>query len=588
MNKDVIYIEPEDDITDIITKIENSKEKIIALVPPKKAGVFRSVVNIKLIAKSGVNVDKKIVLVTTDPAIIKLAATTKLPVTKNLQSAPAVPKIDDAAEAETSSADEVVESAVSESEEQEVEDIEDEAKPEESDKEEEKDDEKNETEETEEENKEDEGEKDEDKKDKGDKKSGKKEKPIKSKNPFINWVKNHKILLIILPILLVIIVLASVWAFVIAPAASVTVSIRTTTTNFSENATFVTDLSKENVSEGKFYLDERKTETKTEASFEATGTKNVGDKATGELIVYRYFGEKGSVAVNAGSIFVYGNLEYAADKDATLSWSGDQKDCDNNKSDDDPVLKDGVAHCLITGKVGITAVEPGTQYNLNDPSSGWSSTVRVSARNDAPITGGTSRTITVVQQSDIDTALAKIVDDNAASQEARKAKLLATIEEGSFIIETSYKQSMSEPVSTPALGEEVKSGEKATLSVVTTDSIYMVDKTKVEEFITEKAKLADNYKIYKMNDPFIENFISLGEEGYIGKIKTSVVSGPKVTENGIIDTIKGKGLGQARADLLDSFSGIDSNNTRIDVSYPWVFSVPNDPTRITVTINVEE
>ena len=28
MNKDVIYIEAEDDITDIITKIENSKEKI--------------------------------------------------------------------------------------------------------------------------------------------------------------------------------------------------------------------------------------------------------------------------------------------------------------------------------------------------------------------------------------------------------------------------------------------------------------------------------------------------------------------------------------------------------------------------------
>ena len=37
MNKDVIYIEPEDDITDIITKIEGSKEKIVALVPPKKA-----------------------------------------------------------------------------------------------------------------------------------------------------------------------------------------------------------------------------------------------------------------------------------------------------------------------------------------------------------------------------------------------------------------------------------------------------------------------------------------------------------------------------------------------------------------------
>ena len=92
MNKDVIYIEPEDDITDIITKIENSKEKIVALVPPKKAGVFRSVVNIKLITKASTAAEKTVVLVTTDPSIVKLAAATKLPVTKNLQTAPVIPK----------------------------------------------------------------------------------------------------------------------------------------------------------------------------------------------------------------------------------------------------------------------------------------------------------------------------------------------------------------------------------------------------------------------------------------------------------------------------------------------------------------
>ena len=94
MNKDVIYIEPEDDITDIITKIENSKEKIVALVPPKKAGVFRSVVNIKLVSKVGTTAEKTIVLVTTDPSIVKLAAATRIPVTKNLQTPPAIPTAD--------------------------------------------------------------------------------------------------------------------------------------------------------------------------------------------------------------------------------------------------------------------------------------------------------------------------------------------------------------------------------------------------------------------------------------------------------------------------------------------------------------
>ena len=101
MNKDVIYIEPEDDITDIISKIETSKSKIVALVPPKKAGVFRSVVNIKLLAKSAASASKTVVLVTTDPSITKLAASIKIPVTKNLQTAPSIPKIEEAPESTT-------------------------------------------------------------------------------------------------------------------------------------------------------------------------------------------------------------------------------------------------------------------------------------------------------------------------------------------------------------------------------------------------------------------------------------------------------------------------------------------------------
>ncbi len=95
MNKDVIYIEPEEDITDIIGKIKGAKEKIVAIVPPKKAGVFKSIVNIKLIAKTAANLEKSVVLVTTDSSIIKLAAATKMPVTKDLKSAPKIPEPDD-------------------------------------------------------------------------------------------------------------------------------------------------------------------------------------------------------------------------------------------------------------------------------------------------------------------------------------------------------------------------------------------------------------------------------------------------------------------------------------------------------------
>lgn len=568
MNKDVIYIEPEDDITDIITKIENSKEKILALVPPKKAGVFRSIVNIKLIAKAGVNAGKTIVLVTTDQSIIKLAAATRLPVTKDLQSAPAIPKVDESIKAETTSVDEVLAADGGQTEESVAEDLESEkeAKPEKVVVKDSK-----ESEDTTKVDKDDKNDKDDKKSDKDKKKS--KMSPKKRKIIIGSAIGGGLLFILIL-----------VWAFKIAPAATVTVAIRTTTTNFSENATFTTKMSEENASQGKFYLEEKKIETKVEASFEATGSKNVGEKAKGELIVYQYFKERGNIAIEKGASFTNSELTFVADDDTTLSWDGKDFDKCLNKGDQSSLFYYG---CRVFAKIAVTAAEPGTQYNLAPVETGWSTTANVYVYNESAMAGGTTKSITVVTQADIDEALAKIVEGNTTAQASRKTKLLSTIEDGTFIIDSSYKQTTSDPKSTPAVGEEVKPNEKATLAVTVTDSVYTVDKTKVEEFIAEKAKLAENYKIYEMNDPFIENFTEV-DDIYVGKIKTSYVSGPKVTENDIIETIRGKGLGEARADLLNKFSGIDSNKTKIEVSYPWVFSVPSEATKITVRIEVEE
>ena len=91
MNKDVIYIEPEDDITDVISRIKSSSQKIIALVPPKKVGIMRSAVNIKLIAKTAKSLDKAAVIITTDPSLVKLSALSGLPVAKTLSSRPMLP-----------------------------------------------------------------------------------------------------------------------------------------------------------------------------------------------------------------------------------------------------------------------------------------------------------------------------------------------------------------------------------------------------------------------------------------------------------------------------------------------------------------
>ena len=91
MNKDIYYIEPEDDITDIINHLKGSKQKVVALVPPKKLSVLRSAINLKLIAKTAKNLDKAVVIITLDPVLMKLSAASGLPFSKNLQSRPVLP-----------------------------------------------------------------------------------------------------------------------------------------------------------------------------------------------------------------------------------------------------------------------------------------------------------------------------------------------------------------------------------------------------------------------------------------------------------------------------------------------------------------
>ena len=244
MNKDVIYIEPENDITDIITKIENSPEKIVVLVPPKKAGIFRSVVNIKLIAKAGAAAEKTVVLVTVDPSIVKLAAASRIPVTKDLKTPPAIPELDDGieemAETEVVEEDEIEEEEVPEEPQDEV--VEN---PVENSEEDEDAVQKS----------------DEDDAEKPEKPDKKAKKAKKSSGSFFakfkDWVKNHKIIVIIGAIVALGLIAFLVWAFVFAPAVTVNVGIQTESKSFAENVTFTTNAADENAKEGKFYPREK-------------------------------------------------------------------------------------------------------------------------------------------------------------------------------------------------------------------------------------------------------------------------------------------------------------------------------------------
>lgn len=568
MNKDTVYIEPEDDITDIIAKIEKSKEKIVALVPPKKAGVFRSVVNMKLIAKAGKTSGKTVVLVTVDPSITKLAAASKLPVTKNLQTAPTIPTVDD--DIEESSTESVDENGKSEES----------SAPETPEDEENADKDEEETEDNEEKAPSEEDDEDEEVEEE---KPKSKKKSSKSKHRLIEWIKSHKKLSILIAVLCVALIGFIIWALFIAPAVDVFVSIKTDSNNFSEGVTFVKELSKENAAEGKLYLEERKIETSQEVNFEATGQKNRGEKATGTIRVSHSFFGAGSVSINRGTTFTINGLNYQAADDYVLGWSGLATSLQGIKDSVKDCVNDALAeeYCTIVKNIEVVASEGGTKYNIPASDSGWTSVAQVNVGSLTPMSGGTDDIITVVQQIDVEKARNELKEANA---DENKEKLYESIPEDSIILESTFKQETSAATSTPAVDEEVKEGTKPTLKTTTTTSVYIIDRTKLEEFIRTKVNLPEDKKIYEIRDAYIDGLRESGGN-FIGKIKALYYTGPRLTESELVEKIKGKGLGDARREISD-IDGVAE--VKMNPSYPWVFVVPTDSNRITVSFEIKD
>lgn len=91
MEKDTVYIDVDDEITSVIDKVISSKAKTVALVLPKRASVFQSVVNMKLLKRKTEQNNKKVILVTTESSLLPLAGATGLLVSKTLASTPEIP-----------------------------------------------------------------------------------------------------------------------------------------------------------------------------------------------------------------------------------------------------------------------------------------------------------------------------------------------------------------------------------------------------------------------------------------------------------------------------------------------------------------
>ncbi|MBR3377721.1 hypothetical protein IKG50_00095 [Candidatus Saccharibacteria bacterium] len=565
MNKDVIYIEPEQDITDILANIKASKHKIIALVPPKKAGVLRSAVNFKLIAKTAKQNEKTVVLITTDESLRRLANSVAMPTAKSLQSKPQLPDDEDATEFGDDDTIEEPEEPkpkkvpvaqnvkVTPKKPAEDDVIEGEPEPEEEEK-----------------------------------PKTKNEKNLaKMKGAKIPNIKKYRKFIIIGAVALVVIIVFSLWANLIAPYAKISVKVHTTSQNFTEKVSFVDDESKADPKAGIFFIEKKAVTKKAEGDFQATGQVDKGTKATGNVTVTVPKGthiskEQSSLSIPKGTTFTIGGKEFISTSGSSVPVNSDA--CDPTRIFEGCVTQKDVS----SGNIPVVAKENGDAYNVPAASSGISSSVSVPSDykvSSTAMAGGTSKMVKVVSKEDVEGASSGLT---AASESEARDELTHQFGDD-YILLGNMEQSDPKITTSPALNEEV--GDNITPKIVkeVTFTQAAVSREQVKTYITEvvtKNLGDDTQEVYDtgVDKAFFESFQNSKEENS-AKLKATTKTGPRVTDEMIREKALGKKTGEVQS-LLKSIKGVSS--VKINTSYFFVTTVPDDTNKVEINIENEE
>lgn len=553
MNKDVIYIDVDDDVTAIIGKIKKAKEKVVALVPPKRAGALQSTVNLRLIDRM-VKADKKhLVLITNNQALIALAANASIPVAKNLQSKPELAEIPalavddgddiidgselpvgdhaktvkvsdntrektgvrsdviddmdiDGEEVATSAASIGVAGAVSKTVAQ-----------------------------------------------------------ARSKVKIPNFDKFRKRLFLGIGggVLLVALL---IWMFVFAPAATVVVTAKTSPAPVSATVklggTAATDFKTGVVK--SVSQQEKKDES---VEFEATGQEDVGNKATGTIKVSKL--SQSDQAVPAGSRFTTtSGLVFVTQTAITVPASV-------------PCFP---SFCAQSVDVAVTADKPGTDYNgISGSSTGPSGTTGTF---NSPTSGGTTKIAKVVSADDIERAKGQLI---GKSTDEEKKALTKKFTNGEKVIDSSFTVERAEAVSTPSVNAEAANG-KAKLTIATTYTLYAVPKADLESFLSSSVKTQlDNENSQRVYNTGIDK-ANLSNFKKDGDTLTATVTatgqiGPKIDEAAIKELVKGEIYGEVQS-TLEAIDGVQEVDVKF--SYFWVRTVPNDTNKIHIEFKLED
>lgn len=536
MQKDVIYIDVEDDITAIIGKVKSSDKAIVALVPPKRIGVLQSAVNLQLLARVATQNDKRLVVITGNSALAGLAASAKIPVAKNLQSKPElaqIPALDidngeevidgselpvgehakqaPAALVAASAADGPMTSKIKP------------ATP---------------------------------------PVAGSTANPKVKKGSKVPNFDTFRKKLILIGLAVLLLVGFLIWALFFAPRATVVLSARTTDAAINQPVT----LSASAETSIDDNIIRAKTEQYTEdvsVDFSASGKKDVGEKATGTVdFSSSSIGDLGRQIPAGTELTSSSGKVYLTDSTVTMERNGVRAEATS----------------------GVTAKQAGTSYNgATGSASGAPGSIDASF-SDATA-GGTDKTATVFTSDDINRAKAAAEDD--IDEAAAKAALEGKFGQDYIVIADSLQTGKSALTTAAKAGQE---GDKATYGGTVTFTMYAVSKDELDSYLSKVIEQQfDNQHEQRVYESGVKDAkftqVKPSDNGVSAQLSTNGKIGPKIDDEKIKQEARSKKYGEIQSSL-ESVNGVSD----VDVKFwPfWVSTAPDNVDKISVEFNLDE
>lgn len=559
--KDTIYIDIDDEITAVIDKVKASKERIVALVLPKRATVFQSIVNMKLLKRSAEEAKKQVVLITSESGLLPLAGAVGIYVASSLQSRPMLPS----APAGMAAPDEPIEDESDFLPEEEantpvgqlagpaafaaadeVESIE------------------------------------LDNDDTADDaavtgaaagaagaKAPKAPKPKKDSKLRIPDFDKFRLALILGGALLVALLIFLYFANFVLPKATVTLS--TDSSDIPTNVNVTLDPKAQEVdTENNVFP--AKIETKQQTGSQqalATGQKNNGDKATGTVTMTTQV--CGLISqpddVPAGTGVSSGGKTFITQQDTSFSPSGKPSGgCIPFKADN---------------STPVTAQTPGASYNIPAGTFAVAGRSDVSAKSSDAMSGGTDNIVKVISQSDIDNVKQKLTTSDTSSI---KSGLQSKLQSDGYVAVLSSLNGGDPTVTTS--GNVGDQADTVTVTSTTTYTMYGIKQSDLEDFVNANVKdKIDTGKQKILNlgvDQATFNVTSATSSGPLqAALSVTTSAGPEINTDALKTQIKGKKSNDVTT-IAEATPGV----TNVNVKYSpfWVSKVPNKESKITIVI----